>query len=142
MSYLLDTNVAWRRVHEANPQHAAIKSAINSLVLAGERVAVTGQNLIEFRSLATRPLAANGLGLSPDRAVLYTREIEALFPLLRDVPDIYPQWKTLVDRYAVCGRQVHDARLVAVMLVYGVTHLLTLNPVDFRRYAEIAVVEP
>jgi predicted nucleic acid-binding protein len=31
------------------------------------------------------------------------------------------------------GVQVHDARIVAVMNVHGVTHLLTLNGGDFSR---------
>jgi predicted nucleic acid-binding protein len=40
------------------------------------------------------------------------------------------------------GVQVHDARLVAVMHVHGLTHLLTLNTVDFIRYPGITVVHP
>ncbi len=51
-------------------------------------------------------------------------------------------WRQLVDRYDVRGRQVHDARLVAVMLTYDITHLLTLNAADFYRFEEITVVVP
>jgi hypothetical protein len=38
--------------------------------------------------------------------------------------------------------QVHDARLVAVMRVHGLTHVLTFNPTDFTRYPGITVVRP
>ncbi|WP_210391321.1 hypothetical protein [Synechococcus sp. PCC 7502] len=38
------------------------------------------------------------------------------------------------------GIQVHDAHLVAVMKVYGITHILTLNTVDFNRYAGEGIV--
>jgi predicted nucleic acid-binding protein len=42
----------------------------------------------------------------------------------------------------VVGKQAHDARLVAVTLVHGITHLLTFNTDDFKRYDEITVVNP
>jgi predicted nucleic acid-binding protein len=48
----------------------------------------------------------------------------------------------LVSERQVKGAQVHDARLVATMLAYGITYLLTLNEVDFRRYPEIRVLTP
>jgi hypothetical protein len=48
-----------------------------------------------------------------------------------------------VRQYDVVGRAVHDAQLVASMLVNGITHILTLNGADFQRYvAEITVVHP
>ena len=142
MSYLLDTNVAWRRIQLTDPRHADVKSAIDALVQAGEQVYVTAQNLVEFRAVATRPESANGLGFTSAEAITAASEIEALFDLLPETPAIYPQWRTLVDQYAVCGKQVHDTRLVAVMLVHGVTHMLTLNGTDFRRFPGITVIEP
>jgi len=87
------------------------------------------------------PTILNGLGLAPSFASVKADEIESLFDLLPESPAIYPQWRALVDRYAVCGNQVHDTRLVAVMLVHGVTHHLTTNETDFRRFKEIAIVE-
>ena len=38
----------------------------------------------------------------------------------------------------VVGKQVHDARLVAVCHVYGVSHLLTFNVTHFARLAGFA----
>jgi hypothetical protein len=71
---------------------------------------------------------------------------EAAFPLLPETPDIYPMWKTLVSDNAVIGKQVHDARLVAVCYVHRVTHLLTFNVTHFTRVATagsgILVVDP
>jgi predicted nucleic acid-binding protein len=40
----------------------------------------------------------------------------------------------------VSGKQAHDARIVAAMKVHGVTHLLTFNTDDFKRYTDIAAV--
>jgi len=42
----------------------------------------------------------------------------------------------------VSGVQVHDARLVAVMKAYGIRGIVTFNPQDFTRFAEIEVIHP
>jgi predicted nucleic acid-binding protein len=48
----------------------------------------------------------------------------------------------LVGTHLVSGKQAHDAHLVAVMLVYAVTDILTFNIADFRRYPGITVLDP
>jgi predicted nucleic acid-binding protein len=55
---------------------------------------------------------------------------------------IYLEWLRLVRAHNVMGVNVYDTRLVAVMLVYGLTHLLTFNTDGFRRFTEITVVHP
>ena len=96
--------------------------------------------------MATRPTALNGLGLSAVDAEAKAAVFEATFSLLAETPDIYPTWKALVGALAVIGKQVHDARLVAVCHVYAVTHLLTLNVSDFARMTAfgpgVVVVDP
>lgn len=142
MSYLADTNVASRRVLPADPQYAAIVTAMNHLHSHGEIIHITAQVLIEFHALATRPAVANGLGFSAAKAGAEARKLAAIFPLLPDTADIYPIWRRLVERYGIVGRQVYDARLVAVMLAHGTTHILTTNANHFRRFAEVTVVAP
>jgi predicted nucleic acid-binding protein len=65
-----------------------------------------------------------------------------LFVVLPDEAGIFLQWEGLVIKYNVSGKQAHDTRLVAAMLVHGLTHLLTFNDRNFKRYDEIAVVNP
>jgi predicted nucleic acid-binding protein len=99
----------------------------------GEGLHITPQVLVEFRSVATRPTNVNGLGLSTKDVEAQSADFEAMFPLLVETPDIYPAWKAIVDALGVIGKQVHDARLVAVCHVHGVTHVLTFNISDFSR---------
>jgi predicted nucleic acid-binding protein len=42
----------------------------------------------------------------------------------------------------VLGKNAHDTRLVAAMLVHGVTHLLTFNVTDFSRFPGLTVLDP
>ena len=71
---------------------------------------------------------------------------ETTFPLLVETPAIYPAWKAIVQALGVTGKQVHDARLVAVCHVHGVSHVLTFNVGHFTRFATfgpgVTVVDP
>jgi hypothetical protein len=42
----------------------------------------------------------------------------------------------------VPGKNAHDARLVAVMMIHGLTHLLTFNTQDYRQYSGVTVLSP
>jgi len=48
----------------------------------------------------------------------------------------------LVAQYQVMGKQVHDARLVAVMKIYKISSILTFNIDDFNRFTEIVAIDP
>lgn len=68
--------------------------------------------------------------------------MRGLFAFLPDRPEVFAEWLQLVQSYRISGKQVHDARLVAVMRPHGLTHLLTLNGADFARFAEVVAVHP
>ena len=70
------------------------------------------------------------------------RLLERHFPVLPDSPVVYERWKELVLAHKVIGVNVHDARLVAAMIVHGVTHILTANVKDFVRYSAVTAVAP
>jgi predicted nucleic acid-binding protein len=146
MAHLLDTNVLVRLANASDPQYAIAARAVTELHRSGEVLHITAQNLIEFRNLATRPRVVNGLGLSVVDAEAKATVFEATFPYLPETPAIYPAWKALVGALGIIGKQVHDARLVAVCHAHAVTHLLTFNVAHFVRMAGfgpgIVVVDP
>ena len=146
MAHLLDTNVLVRLANAADARHAEATRAVVELHRRGEVLHLTPQVLIEFRNVATRPAALNGLGLPTSAAEAQAAGFEATFPLLAEAPDIYPAWKALVGALGVTGKQVHDARLVAVCHAHGVSHLLTFNVAHFARMAGfgpgVVVVDP
>jgi predicted nucleic acid-binding protein len=146
VAYLVDTSVLARLANTADGYHPVAARAVVELHRRGEVLHVTPQNLIEFHSVATRPVSVNGLGLAVPDAEAKAAAFEAAFPLLAETPDIYPAWKALVSALGVVGKQVHDARLVALCHVHGVTHLLTFNVSHFTRLAGfgpgVAVVDP
>lgn len=146
MSYLVDTPLLMRIANPTDALYVVAETAVETLRQQGEILHIAPQNLIEFRNGATRPLEVNGLGLSPSVVEAQAEVFERMFLLLPETPDIYPAWKALVQAAGVTGKQVHDARLVAVCHVYGITHILTFNVRHFARLAAFApsvvVVDP
>jgi predicted nucleic acid-binding protein len=146
VAYRIDTSVLARLVNAADGQHSTAVRAVVELHRRGEVLHVTPQNLVEFRSVATRPTNMNGLGLTGLDARTAASGFEASFPLLEETPAIYPTWKALVERLNVLGKQVHDARLIAVCHVHGIQQLLTFNTAHLARLASfepgLNVVDP
>ncbi|HLJ96891.1 MAG TPA: hypothetical protein VKU02_27250 [Gemmataceae bacterium] len=146
MAYLVETSILARLANTSDVYYAVASHAVLTLHRQGETLRTSPQNLIEFRNCATRPGSANGLGLPPAVAEIKGAAFESLFPLLPETPDIYPAWKALVQALAIIGKQVHDARLVAVCHVYGISHVLTFNVQHFARFAGygpgLIVVDP
>ncbi|MEH2389143.1 MAG: PIN domain-containing protein [Nostoc sp.] len=142
MSYLVDTNILLRLVQKNNPMHFDTQRAILMLKRQGELLYIIPQNLIEFWAVATRPINSNGLGLSTAQAVQETEKLKKIFILHLDTPAIFSEWESLIVKYQVMGKQVHDARLVAAMITHQITHILTFNIDDFKRFSAIVVVDP
>jgi predicted nucleic acid-binding protein len=87
-------------------------------------------------------LANNGLGWGVDRAEQELATLKNLFVVIADTDAVLAEWERLVVHHLVIGKQAHDAHLVASMLVHRVTHLLTFNDADFKRFPEITVLNP
>ena len=100
------------------------------------------QNIVEFWNVSTRAIAQNGFGLSPAETERVAREIEKAFMLLPDIEAIHTEWRRLVLAYGVSGVKVHDARIVAAMIVHRVPHILTLDQTGFSRYTEVVAIHP
>ena len=140
MVYLIDTNVLLAVAHPADSRYPVVQAAIRKLWVNAYDLQTTLQNFSEFWNVSTRPTDRNGFGRTSFETGQLLQRLERLFPLLPDSPAMYPEWKRLVVNYRVLGVQVHDARLVAAMLIHDVTHILTFNTQDFTRYAPEGIV--
>src|SRR3954447_2098707 len=110
MAHLLDTNILVRLANSADARHALAAHAVLELHRRGETLHITPQILIEFRNVATRPVARNGLGLSQADAENRADGFEKSLQLLVENPDIFPAWKALVGACRVIGQRGHEPR--------------------------------
>lgn len=142
MSYLIDTNVLLRSRDADSPIQGICATAIQHLLGSDADLFVCTQVLAEYWVVATRPREVNGMGLSPQAAAREIDEILSAMETLVEPKDGPVRWHDIVVSHSIVGKPAHDARLVALMLSHGVTHVLTLNASDFARYPEITVVAP
>lgn len=140
--YLIDSNILIRWVQQDDPDYQVVESALSALARQKEILCYTTQNLAEFWNACTRPADRNGYGLSPQETNRRAKLFEGKLRLLPDGLPVHQEWRKLLLTYNVSGTQVHDARLVASMLVYGVKKILTFNDKDFARYKPIEAIHP
>jgi predicted nucleic acid-binding protein len=143
MAYLVDTNVFLRLVSRNDPARHAVLDALRNLTERNEDLVYTSQILAEFWTVCTRPSTARGgYGLSPEATERKARMIERYCRLLPDSLATHEEWRRLIVTHSVMGVEVHDARLVASMNVYGIGGLLTFDSKDFKRFPGLLVVSP
>lgn len=141
MSYLLDTGVLLRLVNRHDTDHDLVRNAVRSLIASNQELLIASQNVAEFLNVATRPAVNNGLAMASPQAIdLFRREIESISSVLLEGDATHGEFLRLVDQYSVTGKQVHDARLIAIMLTWQVENLLTLNDRHFRRFEPEGIV--
>jgi predicted nucleic acid-binding protein len=136
-SYLVDTNILLRISRRDDPDYRIVDGALERLLREDAALYYTHQNIAEFWNVWTRPADKNGFGLAGETAEREIGKFESMMAFAADNAAIYARWRQLVRDHGVAGVQVHDARLVAAMLVHGIPNLLTLNAADFARYAGV-----
>lgn len=142
MAYLIDTNVWLRLFDRSSVDREAILKAIRRLLNRREDLVVSVQNVAEFWNVTTRRKEANGHGESAHVALRRVAAIERLARVVYETESSYAVWRRIVVECSVQGVAVHDARLASVALSEGISHILTLNVRDFRRYRGIVALTP
>ncbi|HEY7327411.1 MAG TPA: type II toxin-antitoxin system VapC family toxin [Gemmataceae bacterium] len=142
MNTLLDTSILARTAQPTHSLHRLALDALAELRRQGDTLCIVPQNIYEFWVVCTRPVAQNGLGMSPAEAEAELTRLKSLFTILDDTAAIFPQWEQLVMHNQIQGKTAHDARLVAAMMVHGVNRVLTFNVSDFQRFHTLTVLDP
>lgn len=131
---VLDTNVLLAASDQGRREHTDAVEAINDWPAAGLVLYTNGQILREYLAVATRPVDRNGLGMARRDAVANVRALRARLNLLAEDVKVSDRLLQLLDGVDCVGKQVHDANIVATMLVHGVDTLVTINVEDFARF--------
>jgi predicted nucleic acid-binding protein len=141
MAVLLDTGILLRLVDATDPLHEIVERAVDALIVRQEDLLIASQNIAEFWNVATRPAANNGLGLAPsDVLALYAETIAPICGVAVETEATPAEFVSLLAQYNVVGKQVHDARLVAIMRAWQIGSILTLNERNFRRFEPEGIV--
>src|SRR5262249_46941624 len=116
------------------PEHRDALRVLNDWAAAKAGLCTSGQVLREYLTVATRPAAINGLGLKLPDALGNVRAIRERTTLLAEDSRVTDRLLGLLADVECLGKQVHDANLVATMLVHGIGTIVTMNLRDFARF--------
>lgn len=131
---VLDTSVLLAATDEARAEHEYAAAALNVWPASGLVLYTSGQILREYLVVATRPIDHNGLGIARSDAIANVRALRGrLKPLAEDVK-VSDLLLELLDGVGCAGKQVHDANVVATILVHGIDTVVTSNTDDFARF--------
>lgn len=143
MRYLLDTNILLRLSQPQDPAYFAIAACLVRLQQQPSmEFCFFLQNLSEFWNVCTRPVDKNGYSFSIAETDRRAQVIEGFCTYLPETTHVYTEWRRLVVMHNVSGVQVHDTKLVAGMMVHGISLIITLNKRDFARYPGITAATP
>lgn len=137
----VDTNVLVYANWTGARRHGEARQRIEALAEADSGLCVSRQVLREFLAVVTRP-QGDVIPMSTGEAVATVNALGDLFEILDGGAEPYARLLDLVRLHEVKGRTIHDANIVATMSVHCVSRLLTANPADFRRFADVIDIEP
>lgn len=140
-SVFLDTNIlVYANVSESSFHQAALQK-IQNLYDTEIELWVSRQVLREFIVTLTRPQAFTNP--RPITTVIErVRFFQTQFRVAEDSPEVTEKLLSLIEEIPIGGKQMHDANIVATMLVYEIPQLLTHNTGDFTRFSNLITVSP
>ena len=133
----IDTNILLIASDKSRKNHPLAKSIFNRLLKAGIHPAMNGQVVREYLTVATRPAAVNGLGMSPSNAIHNISQFNKRIQIYDETLVTSEMLRHLVMKHELKGKRIHDANLAATMKTHGIPLLLTENKSDFLCFDEI-----
>jgi predicted nucleic acid-binding protein len=131
----VDTNVLLRSFSQNMELHEQAKNLLFELVDADFEMWISRQIIREFLVQCTHPRTFPE-PMPMDDVQKLLDEIQNNFHIADETATVTLQLLELLKTYPTRGKQIHDANIVASMLVNGVDTLLTMNITDFQRYKD------
>jgi predicted nucleic acid-binding protein len=132
---LVDTNILLRAFHNTMPDHAQARALVEKMWDEGVELWISRQIIREYLVQTTHPHTFARL-LTIEQVLGQLETLQSLFRVADDTREVTAQLLVLLRTYPTRGKQIHDANIVATMLVNGIDTLLTINIEDMRRYED------
>lgn len=133
---LVDTNILLRAFHNQFVQHPQAKALIERMWDEGVELWISRQVIREYLVQTTNPRTFDE-PLTIEQAVTQAENFRVLFRVADDTDEVTTQLFKLIQQYPTRAKPIHDANLVATMLVNQIDTLLTLNTADLKRFQPI-----
>ena len=138
----IDSNVLVYANNTLSPFCKVARNQLQNAFANHESVWASRQVFREFAVIVSREmLAANG---KVDFKLLEAtiQRFEQDFQVAEDGQAIFQRLLSLLEETNTSGKQVHDANIVATMLIHGLDTILTNNVSDFNRFSHLITILP
>ena len=137
----VDTNILVHATSSASDLNEPAQTALIQQTASGH-IAISRQIMREYTCVMTRQREGHEQ-LSLADAFLATSSFASICTVYEDSPRVWNELLKLSRMFRFGGKQVHDANIVATMLAYGETQLLTFNRKDVIHFEPlIQIVTP
>ena len=137
----VDTNILLRATIEGFPLYEEAKQLIYNQREIGTELWVSRQVIREYIAQATRPQSF-AKPLPMERVDHQIRIISRLFMVADETAQVTNKLLELLKEIPSGGKQIHDVNIIATMLTFGISSLLTQNIEDMRRFAGKITIVP
>jgi len=131
----VDTNILLRALITEMNLHPEADALLKRMLREDAELWINGQVIREFIVQATYP-GTLSVPLTIDEVINEINRLKAVFSIADETIVVREKLLELLKEYPTAGKQVHDANIVATMLVYGIDTLLTLNVDDMKRFRD------
>lgn len=131
----VDTNVLLRTFTPEMELHAQTATLLRRMWQEDAELWISGQVIREFIVQATHPKTLKE-PLSIVEAIDEIRTITPLFQVADETAAVRAKLLELLQEHPTSGKKIHDANIVATLLVNNIDTLLTINLADFERFQE------
>lgn len=138
----IDTNMLIRAFHNQFSEHIRARALFDQLLDDDYEVWIGRQVIREYLVQITHPNTfVNPLSIQNVLAQL--NNIRKIFQIADETEYTTNKLADLLLEYPTKGKLIHDANLIATMLVNGIDTLATFNVSDFKRFSDkIKIITP
>lgn len=131
----VDTNILLRALIPEMSFHTEADNLLRKMLREDTELWISGQVIREFIVQVTHPRTLK-VPLTIEQVINEINAIQPLFSIADETAVVREKLLDLLKSYPTSGKQIHDANIVATMLVYGIDTLITLNVSDMNRFSD------
>jgi len=134
---LIDTNILVYSAVTISEFCIPARALIGKYLMADTQLFITWQIIREFAvTMTSKELKT--IHETFENIELFSQQMT----ILPETNDTFSNWKELIIRYDVKGKNIHDGNIIAVMNSNKINNILTHNIKDFQRYSKIINIIP
>ena len=137
----VDTNILIYANVPASPFCSQARKRLTEMEAEGVELWISRQTIREYLVIMSRPGTLSP-PLPMEDLVSDVQQLTDGFIVADEHAGTTAELLDLLTHTSVAGKQVHDANIVATMLVNAVPRLLTHNIADFKRFEPKIQIEP